>query len=124
MSLIALLASSMGSVKPITVNTDWGAQAVVVPGTATSATRTLTKPPTNPGNLRLDLVDGGTGGTKQYSKNAGAYTTYTDGTTITIANGDTLAFRDSGMTTANTSTVTVVDTTKNTTVGSFSALGI
>lgn len=124
MSLIALLASSMGSVKPITVNTDWGVVSVVVPGTATSATRTLTKPATNPGNIRLDLVDGGTGGTKQYSKNAGAWTTYTNGTTLTVANGDTLAFRDSGMTTANTSTVTVVDTTKNTTVGSFSALGI
>jgi hypothetical protein len=49
-------------------------------------------------------------GTAAYSKNAGAFTTYTNDTVVTFANGDTLAFRLTGAS-GDSMTIQVFDTT-------------
>lgn len=122
MSLLAAVAGSLGQVLPITASSDWGSNSGTAPTTITSAARTLTVPSGNPGNLTLNYVDGGAGGTPQYSKNAGAFTTFSNGTGITVANGDTLQFRCQSVTgSAATNTTTVVDATKGTTVGEWFA---
>lgn len=94
---------------PCTVNIDWG----YVSGTGvniTAPTRTITVPSGNSGQLRLNVTNN-TGGNQQYSKAAGAYTTFTNGTIITLTNGQTLAFRtNTGSVGVDTTDVQDVDT--------------
>lgn len=100
--VIAALVSGR-AIRPITA-TNWGTNNGASP--QTSAARALTVPAGNPGNIRLDLS---ASATFQYSKNGGAFTTFTDGQPLTVANGDTLAFKATGAA-FDGGTVTVVDT--------------
>jgi hypothetical protein len=60
----------------------------------TSATRTIS----GTGTLRFDSI-GGDILLPQYSKNAGAWTAITDGLTLAMTSGDTLAVRGTGLVT-------------------------
>lgn len=103
MTGVVAAISGLAKVSPITA-TNWGTNNGASP--QTSATRSLTVPAGNPGNIRLDSTSSAT---TQYSKNAGTFTTFTSGQTLTVANGDTLAFKASGAA-FDTASITVVDT--------------
>lgn len=85
--------AGMAKKTAITVDTDWGSNSA---GTSpiTSATRTMSAPPGSTLLLDITATDGSI--TAQYSKNGGAFTTFTDLGTLSIAHGDTLAFRVTG----------------------------
>lgn len=51
---------------------------------------------TSPITLRFDVSESGDPGTVAYRKNSGSYTTYTDGSTLSVSNGDTLNFKLTG----------------------------
>ena len=99
---------------PVRASSDWGTTSGASPHSSPS--RTLTVPGGNPGNLRLNVA--GAGSAIEYKKNAGAFTGFVDGATITVANGDTLQFRLTGSSSDNM-IVTVTDTTKSVTVGTW-----
>jgi hypothetical protein len=86
-----MLAAS--GVASITIPSNWGSQNGNSP--QTSATKTLTVPGGNPGNLLFDIITTPSG-SFQYIKNAGAPVTVTDLQVVNFANGDTLAFRLTG----------------------------
>lgn len=75
--------------------------AVGATNTITGTTRTYTLGSGNSGQVRFDFVVIG-GATYVYSHNGGAYTDITEDLIITLANGDTLAIRGTGMTTSTT----------------------
>lgn len=117
-ALLRAIAGSLGG-GPITVSANWGADSGAVPSTITSATRTLTVPGGNPGSLDLAFANI-TGGTFQYSKNGGAFTTFSNGADVTFANGDTLAFRvTSPSVPGGGGGITVTDNLRGTTVGTW-----
>lgn len=99
---------------PIKVNSDWGSQSGANP--QTSATRTLTVPG-GTGTLRIDRTSTVGTPTFTYSKNGGAFTTVTNPTmTLSVANGDTIAFRCTGSGFAG-GTLTIYDNANNAQVG-------
>lgn len=55
----------------------------------------------------------------QYSKNGGAFTLIADGTTLTFANGDTLAVRGTGMTAGESWTFTLKDQGRGTILATY-----
>lgn len=119
MSLIAQYFQAIGKVAgPITVSSNWGTNTVAYPLGPVSAARTLTVPAGNPGNLLLNFIDGGTGLPK-YSKNGGTAAPFADGTPLTVANGDTLAFTYTPLVGTDTANITVTDTLKSVTVGTW-----
>lgn len=94
--------------------------ATAVAGVATSTTRTITVPVGNSGNIRFeDYVDVGTVTASQTSKNGGAFTGASDPTTITFANGDTLAFRTNGNNAGESRTFTLIDDTTSQIIGTY-----
>lgn len=114
MSMLGAFIATMGKLKPITVSSDWGVNSGASP--QASASRTITVPAGNPGNIKFTSVS--TDGTFEYRKNAGAYATVTEGLTVSVATSDTVNFRLTG-TSGNGANVTVIDNTVGNTVGTW-----
>ena len=93
---------------PISVTSPWGS-VVGAPSPATSATKTLTII-SGPRNVLFNRTDTGTVNA-QYQKNGGAWTTITDGLTVSFATTDTLAMRVSGASSSDFSDITTKDNT-------------
>jgi hypothetical protein len=102
----AFVGIAGGATAPIEVPTSWGS-ATGSPSPATSATQTLTIV-NSPRDVRFNFTDSGTIG-KQYQKNGGAWTTITDGLTVSFATGDTLAMRVTGANPGDFSIITTKD---------------
>ena len=111
------------AISPVTVSANWGSSSNHVPGTVTSFARTCTVPGGNPGSIKLGL-SGDYDGTPQYQINAGSWTTFSNGTDITVANGNTLGFRCASMATPTTMDVAVTDNTTASAVGTWSGSGL
>lgn len=89
-------------------------------GNVTSDTVTVSKPVGNSGAIDfLNYSYSGTLTDTQYSKNGGAFTSIADGSSITFANGDTLAMRGTGMTAGESWTFTLRDATLLQTIGTY-----
>jgi hypothetical protein len=94
--------------------------ATAVAGVSTSTTRTITVPVGNSGNIRFEnYVDVGVVLTSQTSKNGGAFTGASDPTTITFADGDTIAFRTNGNGAGESRTFTLTDDTTSQVIGTY-----
>lgn len=94
--------------------------AIAVAGVSTSLTATVTVPVGNSGDIRFDnYVDTGTVTTSQSSKNGAAFTGCPDPTTITFANGDTLAYRVNGNGAGENRTFRLVDVTTGAVIGTY-----
>ena len=88
-------------------------------GRVTSDTVTVNVPGGSAGQLTfMNFSYSGTVG-EEYSKNGGAFGVITDGTTITFANGDTLAVRGTGMTAGESWTFTLKDEGRGTTLATY-----
>lgn len=86
---------------------------------STSATKTLTVPAGNPGSIIFSIANGHT---CQYSKNGGAFTTFTNGGTATFANGDSIAIKITGLLCGgDDDTVVLNDNTTSAYIGAFTA---
>ena len=109
--VLALLAAFGTS--NITVPSNWGVSG---PGASpqTSATKVLTVPSNNPGNVLLHYNTAPVG-TGQYIKNGGAPVTFTVDTVVNFSNTDTLAFKLTGA--GDTMTVNVKDNTTQAVIG-------
>jgi hypothetical protein len=79
-----------------------------------SAAKTLTVPSGNPGTIRFQIAVNTSSAT--YKKNGGSNTTFTDSSTLSMANGDTLQFRTLGAS-ADQLDVSVYDHTLGTLIG-------
>lgn len=112
-AVVALTAA--GKVRPITVDVNWGISSGVST-TRTSSTRTLTVPAGNPGVIRFSLS--GSSGDFYYQKNGGSFTLFIHNSTLSVANGDTLALRFVG-TSPSTGEITVYDNSLGASVGDF-----
>jgi len=89
--------------------------------TITTAAQTITVPAGNPGTLRLSTsVSGPHGAAQKYSINGGAFTTFSDGATITLSNGQTLSFQITGSNPGGAVSGSVFDNTTNATIGTVS----
>lgn len=118
MSAILAVIATGRKVSPITVSPNWG--LVSGPSPLTSASRPLTVPAGNPGNLRIVFTSSAGVPVRSYSLNGGSFVSLTDGLVIPVANGDTLAFRITGGSTVEAQW-DVYDNTTNTLLGNFSA---
>jgi hypothetical protein len=103
-----------GLPSPITIPTNWGTSGPSA-SPITSATKTLTVPAGNPGNVLLHLVTA-PAGTIGYSKNAAAFINFTIDTVVNFANTDTLAFKLTGA--GDFVSLTATDNTSGTPIGS------
>ena len=112
---LMLASAALGHVSPITVNSNWGADFNASP--VTSSARQLTVPAGNPGTIKFTSV-AQDGASFQYSKNGGAYSNVTEGGTVSVATTDTITFQHTGSS-ATGSSVTVVDNTTLTTIGTW-----
>jgi archaellum component FlaG (FlaF/FlaG flagellin family) len=99
---------------PITIPTNWGVSAPAA-SPQTSATKTLSVPPGNPGSVKLHYT-AAPAGTGQYIKNGGAPTTFTVDTVVAFVNGDTLAFKLTGSS-GDSCSILVTDNTLGNTIG-------
>lgn len=84
--------------------------------------RTLTVPGGNPGVIKFTGIV--SDATAQYSKNNGAFTTFVNNDTLSVANGDTLKFRENPALSGgipNELSCTVIDSTTSATVGTVSS---
>lgn len=115
MTLLTLLAGVVSNVDPITVDVNWGISSGIST-TRTSSTRTLTVPAGNPGVIRFSLS--GSSGDFYYQKNGGSFTLFVHNSTLSVANGDTLALRFVG-TSPSTGEITVYDNSLGASVGDF-----
>lgn len=89
-------------------------------GVVTSDTVTVRVPNGNSGVLNFTSFSfSGTVGSTDYSKNGGAFTSTTEGGSVTFANGDTLAVRGTGMTAGESWTFTLQDNTKQVNLGTY-----
>lgn len=88
---IVLGLNSTATTPPCSVQTPQRWHKTQAADTITTSATIITVPPGNSGILILHRDTGSF--TMQYSKNAGSYTTFADGATITVANGDTLSFK-------------------------------
>lgn len=95
----------------------WVAQATS--STVTSATATLKVPPLSTGQLQF-VVD--TGSTLLYSQNGGSFTSFSDATIITVADGDTLALRATGLVDLEAATGRLIDVDSGRAIDGFSLL--
>lgn len=119
--MLGAFLAAMGGSKQISVDTNWGATSAGT-STITSATQTLTVPGANPGSITLGITATDGAVTAQYSKDGGAFTTFTDGTAVTgFVTGSTLAFRVTGAgSLGNGYSFTVTDTTAGGSIGTGS----
>ncbi len=99
---------------PITIVSTWGSNFGASP--VVSDAKTLTVPSGNPGTVRFDIS--ASDGTLQYLKTGGIWTTFTNGTTLAVANGNTLEMRFFGDVFDGWS-VSVKDHTTGGTIGSW-----
>lgn len=89
-------------------------------GNVTSDTVTVTVPGGSAGQLTFQNYSfSGTLSDTQYSKNGGAFTTLPDGAGISVANGDTLAVRGTGMTAGESWTFTLRDAGRGTNLATY-----
>lgn len=89
-------------------------------GNVTSDTVTVNVPGGSSGKITFQNYSfSGTLTDTQYSKNGGAFSTLAEGTSITFANGDTLALRGTGMTAGESWTFTLQDFTHLTNIGTY-----
>jgi len=112
--LLAIQACIGGRPLPITIPSNWGAVTSATP--VNTATKTLTVPSGNPGNVRFNLTLF-TGGTPRYVKNGGAAVGITDGDVVNFANGDTLLLRLAFGVSGDTATITATDVASGSVVG-------
>ena len=79
----------------------------------------VTVPPGNSGGITFDNFSfSGTVGTK-YSKNGGAFTALSSGTSLTFADGDTIEMRGTGMTAGESWTFSLTDNTRSLVIGTY-----
>lgn len=114
----AAFFAAMHSVRDITLSGSLDATAAA--GVATSTTRTVSVPAGNSGQITFStFIDVGTISNIQYSKNAGAFTTFVENDVITFADGDTLAIRTNGNGAGESRTFTLTDQTTGRTIGTY-----
>lgn len=104
-------AISGGGGGALSINLNWGQTDCFNNGgtcTVTSPTRTFS----GSGQIRLDK----TGSATTYSLNGGAFTAFSTGQLLTIANADTLAFKS---TVLGGVTINVVSTATSASIGTF-----
>lgn len=103
-------------------HTSWSSITVIYPSiTGTNKDRTLTW--TSGGTRAISLSDAGDGvdHNLQYRINSGTWTNYTSGT-FNVSSGNTLGFRVTAATEDFGYTVTITDTTRGTTLNTFSVV--
>jgi hypothetical protein len=101
----------------ITVDVNWGATTGST-ATITSASHTLTVPGGSTGVVKLAVVNnGGVSRTVKYSLAGGAFTTFTNGNTITAANGNTLQFEMISSASGDEMDITVTDNVTSSAIG-------
>lgn len=103
------------SVVACTISADLNASGSTV--TVTSTSRTITVDASNSGQCSLANVVA-SGGTFQYKKGAGSFTT-TTGVTLTFSNGEALQVRGTSLTSGDTINFDLVDVDTGTTIGSY-----
>ena len=115
--MLRALMATLDSVAPITLSSNW----IDVSGASpqTTATRTLTVPAGNPGQIRFN-VSATIAGVTRYSKNGGAFTNFVDSDTLSVADTDTLALRLVGA--GTDASITVTDTATGASVGDVDIL--
>jgi hypothetical protein len=115
----ALMAAMGNSMRPVTVNANWGSDSTNSPATSvTSATRTISAGPGG-GTIRFDGVST-SGASLTYSKNGAGAVAITEDLTVAVVNGDTFAFTFTGGAPAAAS-FTVLDNLYGTSVGNWTA---
>lgn len=118
--MLNLAFAAMSVPSPCTLSATLTTTAAPSGGNVTSATVTVTVPAGNGGVINFTSYSfSGTLTDTQYSKNGGAFTTVTEGTGVTFANGDTLAVRGTGMTAGESWTFTLQDNKRLTTIGTY-----
>ena len=85
--------------------------------TVTGTARTITVPAGNSGVVRFISVDESVGDL-EYKHNAGAFTGISEGTEITLANGDTLQTRGTSLAIEESVSATLIDVTTGATIQS------
>lgn len=113
---LAIMLGGRGLPGSITVSANWGLNSAANPGPVTSATRSLTVPSGNPGDVTF--TPAGSIAVK-YSKNGGAFTTISGVTNVNFASGDSLAFQSATGAALDSATVVVTDATTLALVGSW-----
>lgn len=84
--------------------------------TVTGLTQTWTVPA---GSSGVILFTVGGSGTKQYSKNGGAFVTVATNDEVTFANGDTIAMQTTGLSVGQSGNASLLDKSSNTTLGPY-----
>ena len=80
----------------------------------------ITVPTGSSGQIRFDSVANTGTGNVQYSKNAGAFTTVTSGSTVTFANGDNIQMQATGLLSSGQGgTATLYDVTAGRAIGTY-----
>lgn len=111
-SKIGLLAKKGGSADVTPDPVDWP-NITAVGTSVTTVTRTITGINTT---ITLQLDRSATSGPVAYSLNSGPFVNFTSGTTISVSNNDTLAFRSTKVTSAQIVTITVKNNSDNSTI--------
>lgn len=83
--------------------------------TVTSATRTIS----GSGTMKMVFTNSYT---VQYSKNGGAFTSFSTGATLAVSNADTIAFKVLSMAPCDGSVITVTDNSTGGAIGDFTGL--
>lgn len=104
---VALAASPTATSTPCRVFTGSRWSKAQPSGTITSSATNIIVPPDNSGDLILRIDP--SSATAQYSIAGGAFTTFVDSDTITVTNGQSLAFKAASLAGADTLTGTVED---------------
>lgn len=103
----ALNLPPTGTSPPCTVTTFQRWIKSQAAGSVAGVATNIVVPSTNSGHLELHVDAGGF--TAQYSIAGGSFTTFTDGTVITLTNGQSLAFRGTGLAAQETMSGYVLD---------------
>lgn len=110
---MSLFLGLPGAIGPMTLSSGFTSPSGASPQSTNSPT--VTVPNSNSGVISLGL--NGTPGTVQYSINGAAFVTFINGDTLTMSNGQTLQFKQTGAT--KTAVIVLTDQTVGTTCGSF-----
>ena len=117
--MLNLAFAAMSVPAPCTISGTLTTTAAPSGGIVASTSRTIGKPAGNSG--AIDFINFSFSGTvtTEYRKNAGAWTSIADGTSVTFADGDSLEVRGTGMTAGESWTFTLRDATRLTTIGTY-----
>jgi hypothetical protein len=115
MNLMMGLLAALGNMRSITVSSNWGNTLDTSP--VTSPLGILDVPSGNPGSVRFEIITNT--GTLEYSLSGAAYTTVTDGGTISVSDGSTLRFKLTGVTAE--CSLEVYDNTTGSVIGTWTA---